>query len=114
MPLPSGWFRAAPGAWPSFASPQRHRVVVSMSADSAREKAKRFAGAAPVVWEQLVEELRCALCPPLPLGDIKECDPAHSGEAGGIFSLLAVQFLGGKVKAVPARPLSFRSFSVPP
>lgn len=54
-----GWFRAGLGAFPSFASRQRHHVVVLMSADSAQEKAKRFPGPAPFVWGQFLPELRC-------------------------------------------------------
>lgn len=39
-----GGFRAALGAFPSFAGRQRHRVVVLVSSDSALEKAERFSG----------------------------------------------------------------------
>lgn len=60
LALQSGWFRAGLGVFPSFAGRQRHRVVVLMSPNSAhQEKAKRFSGAAPFVWEQFVQELRC-------------------------------------------------------
>ena len=81
-----------------------------MSADSAGEKAKRFAGAAPVVCEQLVEELRCASCF---LETQKNVILRVAGKQEESLHCWLCSFEAAKVKAVPARPLSFRTFSVP-